>query len=90
MENLQAGKECQPSMQWPSRSTEHLQLGQNGHITSMHFMHINAAFPSVAKGTLLNLKKVRQLDLDHGQWTESILSERMVEKIAMSNSMNRY
>jgi len=34
----------------------------DGHITGLLFMDIMAAFPSVAKGRLVNLLKVRELD----------------------------
>ena len=34
----------------------------NGHITGVLLMHIKAAFRSVAKGTLVNYMKVRQMD----------------------------
>jgi len=37
----------------------------NGHITGVHLMDIKVAFPSVAKGRLLNLMKVSQMDADH-------------------------
>jgi len=50
----------------------------NGHITGVHLMDIKAAFPSVAKGRLVNLMKVRQMDGDPVRWTESFLSERKV------------
>jgi len=36
----------------------------NGHITGVLLMDIKAAFPSVAKGRLVNLMKVRQMDGD--------------------------
>jgi len=45
----------------------------NGHITGMLHMDIKTAFPSVAKGRLVNLMKVRQMDGDHIRWTESFL-----------------
>ena len=36
----------------------------NGHITGVHIMDIEAAFPSVPKGRLVQLMKVRQMDGD--------------------------
>jgi hypothetical protein len=36
----------------------------NGHITGLLLMYIKAAFPSMAKGRLVNLMKVRQMDGD--------------------------
>jgi len=45
----------------------------NGHITGVLLMDIEAAFPSMAKGRLVNLIKVRQMDGDLVQWTENFL-----------------
>jgi hypothetical protein len=39
--------------------------GTNGDITSGLFMDIKAAFPTMAKGRLVNLMTVRQMDGDH-------------------------
>jgi len=47
----------------------------NRHITGVLLMDIKAAFPSVAKGRLVNLMKVRKMDGDLHRWTESFLSE---------------
>jgi hypothetical protein len=62
----------------------------NGHITGVLLMDIKAAFPRVAKGRLLNLMKVRQMDGDLIQWTESYLSERPVEMVLEGNAMDRH
>jgi len=62
----------------------------NGHITGMLLMDIKAAFPSVAKGKLVNLMKVRQIDGDLIRWMESFLSERTVEMIIEGNAMARH
>jgi hypothetical protein len=62
----------------------------NGHIRGVLLMDINAAFPSGAKGRLLNWIKVRQMDGDLVQWKESFLSERMVEMILEGNAMGRH
>jgi len=62
----------------------------NGHITGVLLMDIKAAFPSMAKGRLLNLMKVMQMDGDLVRWTESFLSERTVEMIIKRNSMDRH
>jgi len=59
----------------------------HGHITGMLLMDIKAAFPRVAKGRLINLMKVRQMDGDLIRWTESCLLERMVERIVKCNAM---
>jgi len=61
-----------------------------GHITGVLLMDSKVAFPSVAKGTLVNLIKVRQIDGDHIQWTERCLCERMVEVIIEGNTMERH
>jgi hypothetical protein len=53
-------------------------------------MDIKEAFPSVAKGRLVNLMKVRQMDGDLICWTESFLSERAVEMIIEGNAMERH
>ena len=47
----------------------------NGHITGVFLMDIKAAFPTVAKGRLVNLMKLRPMVRDLIQWTESILME---------------
>jgi hypothetical protein len=64
--------------------------GTNGHITGVLLMDIKAAFPSVAKGRLVNLVKVRQLDGDLICWTESFLSERIVDIIIEGNAIERH
>jgi len=53
-------------------------------------MDINAAFPSVAKGLLVKLMMVRQIEGDLIQWTESFLSERMMEMIIQRNATERH
>jgi len=62
----------------------------NGHITGVLLMDIKAAFPTVAKGRLVNLMKVRQMDGDLIRWTESFLSERAVEIIIEGSAMERH
>jgi len=63
---------------------------KGGHIAGVLLMDIKAAFPSVAKGRLVNLMKVRQMAGDHIRWTESYLSERTVEMIIEGNAMQRH
>jgi len=63
---------------------------KNRHITGVLLMDIQAAFPSVAKGRLVNLMKVSQMDGDLIRWMESFLSERMVEMIIEGNAMERH
>jgi len=53
-------------------------------------MDMKAAFPSVAKGSLVNLMKVRQMDGDLIRWTESFLSERTVEMIIEGNAIESH
>jgi hypothetical protein len=62
----------------------------NGHVTGVLLMDIKAAFRSVAKGRLVNLMKVRQMDGDLIQWTESFLSDSTVEMILEGNAMERH
>jgi hypothetical protein len=62
---------------------------KNGHITGVLLMDIKAAIPSVAKGRLVNLMKVSQMDRDLIRWTESCLSGRKVEMILEGNAMKR-
>jgi len=62
----------------------------NGHITGVLRMDIKAAFPSVANGRLVNLMKVRQMDGDVIPWTESLLSETMVEMVVEGDAMERH
>jgi len=54
---------------------------RNGHITGVRLMDIEAAFPSMAEGRLVNLMKIRKMDGDLLRWTESFLLKRMVEMI---------
>jgi len=63
---------------------------KNGHITGVLLRDIKAAFPSVAKGRLVNLMKVRQMDRDLIQWTESVFSDRTVEMIIEGNALERH
>jgi len=63
---------------------------RNGRIAGMLLIHIKAAFPSVAKGRLVNLMKVRQMDGDLIRWTENFLSERTVEMVIQGNAMERH
>jgi len=60
------------------------------HITVVLLMDINAAFPSVAKGRVVNLMKIRQMDGHLIRWTESCLSERTVKMIIEGNAMERH
>jgi len=53
-------------------------------------MDIKASFPSMAKGRLVNLMKVRQMEGDVIGWTESFPSERTVEMIIEGNAMDRH
>ena len=53
-------------------------------------MDIKAAFPSMAKGKLVNLMKVRQMDGDLIRWMESFLSERTADMIIVGNAMERH
>jgi len=61
----------------------------NGHISGVLLMDIKAAFPSVAKGRLVNLMQVRQMDGDLIRWMESLLSESTVEMVIQGNAMER-
>jgi hypothetical protein len=56
----------------------------------MLLMDIKVAFPSVAKGRLVNLMKVRQMDGNLIWWTESFLSETTVEMVIKGNAMERH
>jgi hypothetical protein len=62
----------------------------NGHKSGVLLMDINSAFPSVAKGRLLNVMKVREMHRDLLRWTDSFLSERTVEMIIEGNAMDRH
>jgi len=62
----------------------------NGHITGVFLMDIKAAFPSMPKGRLVNLMKVKQMDGDLIRWMESFLSERTVEMVIEGNAMERH
>jgi len=62
----------------------------HSHITGVLLMDIKAAFPTMAKGRLVNIMKIRQMDGDHIRWTKSFLSERMVAMIIEGNTMERH
>jgi len=62
----------------------------NGHITGVLLMDITAAVPSVAKARLVNLMKVRQMDVDLIRWTEGFPLESTVRMILESNAMERH
>jgi len=64
--------------------------GTTGHITGMLLMDIMATLRSVAKGRLVNLTKVRQMDGDIIRWTEIFLSQRTMEMIIEGNAMERH
>jgi hypothetical protein len=61
----------------------------NGYITGVLLMDIKAAFSCVAKGRLVNLRKVRQMDGDLIRWMESCLSESAVEMIIEGNALEK-
>jgi len=60
------------------------------HITGVLLMDITAAFASLAKGTLVNMMKVGQIDGDLIRWMESSLLERTVEMTLKVNAMERH
>jgi len=62
----------------------------NGHITGVLLMDIMAAFPSVAKGRLVNLMKVREMDGDLIRWMKSFDSGHPVEIKIEGNAMERH
>jgi len=62
----------------------------DGNITGVLLRDIKAAFPSLAKGRLVNRMKAKHIDGDHIRWTESYLSERTVEMIMEGNAMTRH
>jgi hypothetical protein len=61
----------------------------NRQITGVLLMDIKAAFPSLAKGRLVNFMMVRQMVGDLIEWTESVLSERTVQVKIEGNAMER-
>jgi hypothetical protein len=62
----------------------------NAHMTGGLLMDNKAAFLSVVKGRRVSLMTVRQMDGDLVRWTESFLSDRMVEMIIEGNAMERH
>jgi len=60
------------------------------HITGVLLMDNNVAFPRVAKGRLVNLIKVRQMDGDHIRLTESLQSASTLEMIIQGNTIERH
>jgi hypothetical protein len=59
-------------------------------ISSVLLMDIKAAIPSVAKGRQVNAMKVKRMVGDLIQWTESFLTERIVQIIIEGNTMERH
>jgi len=57
-------------------------------ITGDLLMNINAAFPRVARGRLIHAMKAKKIDGDLIRWTESFLSERMVEMVIEGNVLH--
>jgi len=53
----------------------------NGHLTGVLLRDIKAPFPSVAKGRLVNMMKISQMEGDVIGWTERSLLERTVQMI---------
>jgi len=62
----------------------------DGNITGVLLMDIKAAFPSIAKGRLVNGMKAKHIDGDLIRWTESFLPESTVEMIIEGNTMTRH
>jgi hypothetical protein len=63
---------------------------REGHIADILLMDIKVAYPSMAKGRLVNLMKVWQMDGDLIWCMESFLSERMVEMVMEGYIMQRH
>jgi hypothetical protein len=61
----------------------------DGHIAGVLLMDIKGAFQSVAKGRLVNLVKVRQVDGDLIRLMESFLLERIVVMVVKGNAIER-
>jgi len=61
-----------------------------GHISDVLLKDINPAPPNVAKGRLVNIMKVRQMNRDLIQWTDSTLSQSTVEMSIKRNAMERH
>jgi len=59
-------------------------------ITGVLLMDIKAAFPSVARGRLIHAMKAKKIDGDLIRWTESFLSQRMVEMVIESNELQSH
>jgi len=57
------------------------------YITGVLLMDNDVALPRVAKGRLVNLIKVRQMDGDHIRLTESIQSASTLEMIILGNTI---
>jgi len=62
----------------------------NGRITGVLVMDLKAAFPSVAKGRLVNFMKIRQMDGDLIRWMESFLLECTVKMIIKGNAIEKH
>ena len=62
----------------------------NGHIKGVVLMDIKAAFRSMAKGRLVHIMNLRQMDADLIQWTESFVLERTVEMVIEDNAIERH
>jgi hypothetical protein len=60
-------------------------LWKEDNITGVLLMDIKAEFPSVARGRLIHAMMSKKIDGDLIRWTESFLSERMVEMVIEAN-----
>jgi len=63
---------------------EHLAWREDN-IMGVLVMDIKAAFPTIARGMPIHAMKVKQIGGDLIGWTESLLSDRMVEMVIEGN-----
>jgi hypothetical protein len=61
----------------------------HGNIVGVLLMDIKAAFPSVAKGRLVNAMEEKRMDGDFIRWTHNFLSKRTVEIVLEGKAMER-
>jgi hypothetical protein len=59
-------------------------------ITGVLLMDLKAIFPSVARGRLIHAMEAKKIDGDLIRWTESFLSERMVEMVIEGNVLQSH
>jgi len=63
---------------------------KDDNLTGVLLIDIKAAFPSIARGRLIDAMKAKKIDEDLIRWTESFLSERTVDIVMEGNVLKSH